>query len=106
MSKRWSFIEYAKQSVSRWTWRRHLADGAIERQSGEFESYGAAVRDALNNGFDPARDHWTIESRNAVVHHERGRPSLVLPANGSARPDGMRGRRPGPARGLSRKEGR
>jgi hypothetical protein len=79
MSKRWLFIEHTQHSRTRWTWRLLRIEGSIEQHSAEFESYGAAVRDALINGFSPAEDHWIIESRHAVVHYEHGQHSLVVP---------------------------
>jgi hypothetical protein len=78
MTKRWWFTEYTKQEPTRWTWRLLRVDGSIEQQSAEFASYGAAVRDAIINGFRPTQDHWVIESTHAVVHYEHGQHSVVV----------------------------
>ena len=78
MKKRWWFTEYAKQMPVRWTWRVLNGDGTIDQQSSEFDSYGAAVRDALGNGFRPSRDHWAVETTVAVTHFERGAESVII----------------------------
>lgn len=79
MAKRWRFTEYTKEAPARWTWRLLSPDGSIEQQSGEFENYGAAVRDAIIRGFRPTQDHWIIESTHALVHYEHGKHSIVVP---------------------------
>ena len=78
MKKRWWFTEYSKQTPARWAWRLLNGDGTIEQQSAEFESYGAAVQDALGNGFRPSRDHWAVETTVAVTHFQRGAESVII----------------------------
>lgn len=78
MKKRWWFTEYSKQVPARWTWRVLSGDGTIDQQSGEFESYGMAVRDAINRGFQPSRDHWAIETTVTVTHFHHGSDSVVI----------------------------
>ena len=78
MKKRWWFTEYAKQVPVRWSWRVLNGDGTIDQQSAEFDSYGAAVRDALGNGFRPSRDHWAVETTIAVTHFQRGAESVIV----------------------------
>ena len=55
-------------------------DGSIERISGEFGDYGAAVLDALKNGFQPASDHWIVEGALTTTHFERGGRAVVVPS--------------------------
>src|SRR5262245_38451701 len=78
MKKRWWFTEYRRQDPVRWSWRLLHGDGTIDQQSNEFDSYGEAVRDAIVHGFQPARDHWAIETTLTVTHFERGTESIVV----------------------------
>ena len=61
-----------------WTWRLLGADGLIEHQAGDFEQYGAALQDAIHNGFRPTEDHWIVETAHEVAHHEHGHKPLVI----------------------------
>lgn len=61
-----------------WTWRRLGGDGSIEAQASDFESYGAALQDAIHNGFRPTEDHWIVDAAREVTHHEHGRKPLVV----------------------------
>jgi hypothetical protein len=55
-------------------------DGSIERISGEFGDYGAVVLDAVNNGFQPASDHWIVEGALTTTHFEHGERAVVVPS--------------------------
>jgi hypothetical protein len=70
--KRWYFAEHDKQLRARWIWRVCRADAVVEQTSGSFETYGAAVVDAVRNGFRPHEDRWIVESTHAVVRFGRG----------------------------------
>jgi hypothetical protein len=80
MTVRWWFKEQRQPKRSRWTWRRMSVDGSIERISCEFGDYGAAVLDALRNGFQPVSDHWIVEGALTTTHFERGERAVVVPS--------------------------
>jgi len=81
MATHWWFKEFAVPQPARWTWRTLKVDGSIEQQSREFPSYGAAVHDAIINGFRPTEDHWAIESTHLITHFERGQTEVVITKN-------------------------
>jgi len=61
-----------------WTWRLLAADGCIQQQARDFEHCGAAVNDAIRNGFRPEEDHWIVDTARETTHHEHGRKPLVI----------------------------
>jgi hypothetical protein len=77
MASRWLFKQHEAQPML-WTWRLLGAGSCIRQQAGEFEDYGAAVTDAVRNGFHPDEDHWIVETAREAVHHEHGRKPLVI----------------------------
>jgi hypothetical protein len=80
MQTRWWLKESIASYTSRWTWRTLKLDGSVQ-QSAEFDSYEAAVLDALTHGFHPLADHWAIESARLTSHFaSQKRP--VLAKNG------------------------
>ena len=84
MATRWWFTEYATPRPPRWGWRTLAVDGSIERQSGEFENYGAAVHDAIVHGFRPDEDHWAIESTHLITHFLHGQKTVDITTNDKA----------------------
>jgi len=68
----WHFTEHNKQLRERWIWRVSRADGVVEQTSGFFETCGAAVVDAVRNGFRPHEDDWIAETTHAAVNFGRG----------------------------------
>ena len=74
--QRWHFTEHDKRPPVWWTWRVCSPDGKIEHVSDAFRSYGAAVADAISNGFRPRDDQWVVETSQALVHVGRGEHSV------------------------------
>jgi hypothetical protein len=79
MATRWHFKEYRELNAKRWTWRVLTMDGSIERTSGEFKDYGAAMHDAIVNGFRPNEDYWIVETRYFITHFKAGQKSVIVP---------------------------
>jgi hypothetical protein len=84
MADHWWFKEYAVPQPAQWTWRTMKVDGSIGQQSREFPSYGAAVHDAIINGFRPTEHRWAIESTHLITHFEHGRTEVVITKNDNA----------------------
>lgn len=68
MGMRWHFVEIDR----RWTWRLVTAQGAVLATSNPCEDYGAAVTDALRNGFQPAIHYWHVITANGITRFEPG----------------------------------
>lgn len=82
--KRWCFTEHEKRPPVWWSWRAYSAEGAVEHVSDGFKTYGAAVVDAIRNGFRPSDDHWIVETAQAVVHFAHGRHAVSISMPGKA----------------------
>jgi hypothetical protein len=79
MAKRWLFKELRGAKPRSWAWRALRVDGSIESTSGEFKNYGAAMHDAITNGFRPTESHWVVESEHHTTHFEPGRRAVIIP---------------------------
>ena len=77
MARRWVFKQLEDQPKL-WTWRLLAADDCIQQQARDFEHYGAAVNDAIRNGFRPEEDNWIVDAARETTHHEHGRKPLVI----------------------------
>jgi hypothetical protein len=84
MSVRWQFIEAREGGATCWSWRVVLVDGTIETHSQPFKSYGAAVGDAIRNGFRPTQHHWIVVTRHTATHFRPGEPHVSVPVVGEA----------------------
>lgn len=87
MAVRWQFIEDREADRACWTWCVLLLDGTIERQSQRFNTYGAAVGDAIRHGFRPSQHHWIVVTRYTATHfppsgQEAGRTDPARPSPG------------------------
>jgi hypothetical protein len=58
---------------------------------------GAAVHDAIVNGFRPDEDHWAIESTHLITHFAPGQRSVDVSKNDNAKLVPPRGRASFPA---------
>lgn len=56
----WHFVLQNETMPIAWTWRRIGIDGAIEHTSEPQPRFGLAVADAIQNGFLPRRDPWSV----------------------------------------------
>lgn len=79
MAIRWQFVEDTQAPDTSWTWRVLLLDGTIQTHSQRFKSYGAAVGDAIRNGFRPSQHHWIVVTRHIATHFRPGEPHVVVP---------------------------
>lgn len=82
MAVRWQFIEERERAETWWVWRIMLLDGTLETQSQRFKSYGAAVGDAIRNGFRPSRHHWIVVTRHTATHFRPGESHVSVPVVG------------------------
>jgi hypothetical protein len=82
MAVRWQFIEERENAETCWTWRIMVMDGALQTQSQRFKTYGAAVGDAIRNGFRPNRHYWTVVTRHTATHFRPGEPQVSVPIVG------------------------
>src|SRR4030095_3086843 len=87
----WSFIHHADER--QWTWRQLSVDGSIARISSPRADFGAAVVDAIKQGFRPREHHWVVTNRTGTTHFHPGNtpfsippdPPAVKPPNGRKR---------------------
>ena len=62
----WQFV---RQPSGSWTWRRMAGDGSIEQASPLYEDYGRAVTAAVENGFRPKIDRWTVHTGRSITQY-------------------------------------
>lgn len=68
MAHTWEFKETYRNGSYIWQWRQ--VDGkqnSPKRNIRSFPSYGAAIQSAIEHGFYPREDHWTVESTTGVT---------------------------------------
>jgi hypothetical protein len=74
----WQFVCH-DDGAEAWTWRRAGPDGGLEASSDPMPNYGKAVLDAINHGFQPKTDSWTVHlGRNSVHYPPRHGPADEL----------------------------
>ena len=56
---RWNFKEH-EGPPKHWTWTRKVLNGDAAVTSKEFPTYGEVVTDALNAGFLPSMEAWSV----------------------------------------------
>lgn len=72
----WQFVR--RQTT--WVWRKLRVDGTLDNASGkEFPDYAFAVNDAINHGFHPRQDYWTIVTNLGTTHFRRGDTPAFVP---------------------------
>jgi hypothetical protein len=64
----WQFV-CQDDGPEAWTWRRGGPDGALEASSEPLQNYGKAVLDAIQHGFAPKTDSWTVHLSRDSLHH-------------------------------------
>jgi hypothetical protein len=82
MAVRWHFVEGYEGDFTYWSWRVLNPDGTVESQSQSFSTYGAAVNEAIRNGFQPRQQHWIVATRHAITNFRPGKPPLTVPVVG------------------------
>ena len=69
---RWELVFANGPGPGSWTWRSLGIDGSIEQTSEPHQSFGKAIRDAMDAGFSPKRDVWVIKRQNWITTFHRG----------------------------------
>ena len=86
MGIRWQFLEAAKGRDVSWTWRVLLADGSTNSSTRSFETYGAAIHDAIHHGFLPSEHEWSVISGTGIARFLCGHdPVIVAGSTGQVR---------------------
>jgi len=80
-ARRWNFVRYSDNSSTSWVWQRFGADG-LEKTSEPYASYGKALMAALQNGFRPDYDTYSIDLPHGRMDFLPGSP----PEFAAARP--------------------
>src|SRR5262249_5555229 len=71
---RWSFVRHHNAGRrNTWLWQRFAPDGRVEKTSAEFETYGKALVDALNEGFRPNAVDYSVDLPHGRMHFPPGR---------------------------------
>jgi hypothetical protein len=78
----WKIILHAGHTPA-YSWHCVDIDGLTVEVSERFSRYGAAVRDAINHGFDPRQDPWTSTNDNYTTHYAPGKAPVIVPAGRS-----------------------
>ena len=87
MIPRWCFKEH-EVPEHYWTWSVIATDGSVARTSQQhFADYGAAVCEAIRNGFRPTEDEWVVESLKSNTYFSRGKSVPFLPGATGCPPD-------------------
>jgi hypothetical protein len=76
---RWQFFEMHPEGTACWAWRHVMANGAIQSQSANLETYGAVMCDAIRNGFEPKKDSWDILCATCIAHFEPEAAPVLAP---------------------------
>ena len=70
---RWSFVRHSKTDATTWLWQRFGSDGRVEKTSEPHASYGKALMAALQNGFRPDQDDYSLDLPYGRMHFPPGR---------------------------------
>jgi hypothetical protein len=70
---RWAFVRHRTDNGASWVWQSFGPDGRLLRTSEAFITYGKAMVDALNNGFKPASDDYSVDLPHGRMHFPPGR---------------------------------
>ena len=66
--QRWRFVN----DGNGWRWQR-LNGGKARVESELHKSFGSALLDALNNGFRPRTDTWTVDDDRSLSTYQPGK---------------------------------
>jgi hypothetical protein len=80
-SIRWRFVRHADNGTTAWTWQRFGPDGWVERTSEPYATYGKALMAALQTGFRPDQDDYSMDLPYGRLHFPPGGPPEIC--NGS-----------------------
>jgi hypothetical protein len=71
--RRWRFTIHHQSRGRTWLWQRFAADGRLEKTSEPHSTYGKAVLDAMNQGFNPKEDASSVDLAHGAMHFPPGR---------------------------------
>jgi hypothetical protein len=72
-SVRWSFVRHSEKDGTTWLWQRFGPNGLVEKTSEPHVTYGKAMTAALQNGFRPDRDDYSVDIPAGRMHFPPGR---------------------------------
>lgn len=78
---RWSFVRHSEKSGSTWLWQRFDPDGLVEKTSEPHVTYGKAMMAALQNGFRPDQDDYSVDLPTGRMHFPPGRIPEFAPTS-------------------------
>lgn len=78
-SVRWSFIRHFDKVTTTWLWQRFGPDGRVEKTSEPLATYGKALMSALQNGFRPDQDDYSVDLPSGRMHFPPGRTPEFSP---------------------------
>jgi hypothetical protein len=71
-------------SESAYNWRSMAINDVVITTGGPFETYGKAVVDAMNNGFNPQVHHWIKINAQYTIHFGPGsKIPVIVPPDGA-----------------------
>jgi hypothetical protein len=73
ISLRWSFVRHLDKGEATWLWQRFGPDGRIEKTSQSYATYGKVLMAALENGFRPGLDDYSVDLPHGRMHFPQGR---------------------------------
>ena len=82
ISFRWSFVRRLDKGETTWLWQRFGPDGRVETTSAPHATYGKVLMAALQNGFRPSVDDYSVDLPHGRMHFPPGRApefSAALP---------------------------
>jgi hypothetical protein len=78
-AKVWKFVQCRTGSRETWAWERSCADdGTVEEMSPLHGSFGKAVADALDHGFQPRRESWETRAGDWITRFTPGKSPLSM----------------------------
>jgi hypothetical protein len=74
----WSFDRHTDNVETTWLWQRFGPGGRVEKTSEPHATYGMAMWAAIQNGFRPDRDDYSLDLPSGRMHFPPGRnPEFV-----------------------------
>src|SRR4030095_2419777 len=71
---RWRFVRHVDNGTTAWAWQCFAPDGRVERTSEPHATYGKALMGALQNGFRPDQDDYSVDLPYGRLHFPPGGP--------------------------------
>lgn len=82
-SVRWKFVRHSESGATTWLWQRFGPDGRVEKTSEPHATYGKALMAALQSGFRPDQDDYSLDLPYGRMYFPPGRlPEFVSDRQG------------------------